>query len=128
MEEMVAGLQDWGVAEHDLHFEAFGPSTVKRVANAATDAPTGAITSSVAFQQSGVTAAWDGRAASLLELGEAQGLNLASGCRSGNCGMCATRLLVGQVRYDQPPTAPLDPCFCLTCVAQPASPEIVLDA
>jgi ferredoxin-NADP reductase len=128
MEGMVAGLREWGVADRDLHFEAFGPSVVKRSTLFLADTSTKTPMSSVTFQQSGVTAAWDGQANSLLETSEAQGLNLPSGCRSGNCGMCATRLLAGRVRYEEAPSAPLDPGFCLTCVAQPASPEVVLEA
>jgi ferredoxin-NADP reductase len=128
MDDMVAGLRQWGVAERDLHFEAFGPSTVKRSAAAATESQPAAIAASVRFEQSGVSAAWEGKSASLLELADAQGLNLPSGCRSGNCGMCATRLLAGQVRYAEPPAAPLDAGFCLTCVARPDSAELVLDA
>jgi ferredoxin-NADP reductase len=127
MADMIAGLREWGVAECDLHYEAFGPSTVKP-ASAVPEAHAATATSNVRFEQSGVSTAWDGKSASLLELAETQGLNLPSGCRSGNCGICSTRLLAGQVRYPERPTAPIDPGFCLTCVARPDSPELVIDA
>jgi len=126
MENIVMGLQQWGVAEQDLHFEAFGPSSLKRSKTTAAEIPL-VVKSSVRFQQSDHTTQWDG-AASLLELGEADGVALPSGCRSGNCGMCAVRLLSGKVRYPQPPDAPIDPGFCLACVAQPESDEVVIDA
>jgi ferredoxin-NADP reductase len=129
MDGIVAGLRAWGVAEQDLHFEAFGPSTVKR---AATKSPkvcsASLVWSQVSFQTSGVAADWDGTAASLLELAEAAGVSLPSGCRAGNCGMCAVRLVAGKVRYAETPAAPLDAGFCLACVAQPDSPEVVIDA
>ncbi len=127
MESMVAGLTAWGVAEEDLHYEAFGPSSVKKAALPA-EASHAAPTASVVFKQSETTAPWNGSVASLLELGEANDIPLASGCRTGNCGMCATRLLAGHVRYATPPAAPLDPGFCLTCVATPETAEVVLEA
>jgi ferredoxin-NADP reductase len=127
MESVVEGLRAWGVAEADLHFEAFGPSTVKRSPAAVGEAKQIA-TSEVRFERSQQTATWDGTASSLLDLGEAQGLSLPSGCRSGNCGMCAVRVVAGQVRYPQTPTATTDPGFCLTCLAQPESESLVLDA
>jgi uncharacterized protein len=128
MESMVDGLRAWGVAEQDLHFEAFGPSTVKRAAAISSESASGpAVTARVSFQQSDVEANFSS-ASSLLDLAEANGVSVPSGCRAGNCGLCATRLLAGQVRYPQPPTAPIDPGFCLTCVAQPDSAEVVIDA
>jgi ferredoxin len=60
-------------------------------------------------------------------MGEAAGVPLPAGCRSGQCGQCAVRLVAGQVRYPQPPTAPLDPGWCLTCVAEPQG-DVTLDA
>jgi ferredoxin-NADP reductase len=126
MEGMVTGLRGWGVAEQDLHFEAFGPATAKRpIAKASEAAP--ATTSQVLFQQSGVTAVCSS-AESLLEIAEDNGLSLPSGCRSGNCGLCARRLVAGQVRYETTPEAAVDLGFCLTCVARPDSPQLVLDA
>jgi ferredoxin-NADP reductase len=127
MESIVTGLRAWGVAESDLHFEAFGPSTVKKAAST-TAQPTAMASVEVMFQQSGQSIAWSDPSQSLLELGEAQGLSLPSGCRAGNCGMCAVRVLAGKVRYEQPPTASIDPGFCLTCVAKPDGEPLTLDA
>lgn len=128
MQEMVAELRSWGVAEDDLHFESFGPSTIKRSVEATATTSADGITASVLFEQSGTSATWNEESGSLLELADRQGLSLPSGCRSGNCGMCAARLIKGQVRYSEPPIAPLDPGFCLTCIARPDSAELVLDA
>jgi ferredoxin-NADP reductase len=126
METMIAGLRDWGVAERDLHFEAFGPSTVKRTLPSSTDSASPNV-ARVLFQQSGLAADWP-PGESLLNVAAASGVSLPSGCRSGNCGMCAARLLAGSVKYAEPPTAPLDPGFCLACVAQPDSAEVTFDA
>jgi hypothetical protein len=128
MESMVTGLREWGMEESDIHFEAFGPSSVKR-ASVPKDFDTGrATTASIVFEQSEQTATWDGSGASLLELGESRGVPLPSGCRTGNCGMCAVRLVAGRVRYSTTPSAPIDPGFCLTCVTQPDTEQLILDA
>jgi uncharacterized protein len=127
MESMTAGLREWGVAETDLHYESFGPSSVRPSPGAErSPAIEAAASAEVVFLPSDVTATWSGEVASLLELAEANGIPLASGCRSGNCGMCAVRLIEGKVKYPQSPSAPIDPGHCLACIAVPESERVVL--
>lgn len=128
MDDMITGLRQWGVADRDLHFEAFGPSTVRRPVTTVADISGASVAAKVRFEQSGGNAEWKEELGSLLDLADSEGIHLPSGCRSGNCGVCATRLLAGQVRYLELPTAPVDPGFCLTCVARPDSAELTLDA
>ena len=75
------------VPEKNIHYEAFGPATVKKLRAAApppaADASAAAI--EVTFVKSGKTIAWEPDAGSLLEFAEAHGVNIESGCRAGNC-------------------------------------------
>jgi ferredoxin len=81
----------------------------------------------VRFQRSGRTLSWDGRDASLLDFAERHGIEVESGCRSGGCGSCETRLLEGQIRYEHAPDHDVAPGHCLLCVGRPSS-ALVLEA
>ncbi len=132
MESIVGDLEKWGVPDERVHFEAFGPASVKKVNKAAAPAaevaaaPTGAVLE-VVFAKSGKTCKWTGAVTSLLELGEANGVTLDSGCRAGNCGTCVVAVKEGEVGYANPPGAAPDKGSCLTCVGQPKT-KVVLDA
>ena len=54
-------------------------------------------------------------------------MEVASGCRSGGCGSCETRVLEGRVLYAQAPDHEVAPGHCLLCVGRPAS-ALVLEA
>jgi ferredoxin len=75
----------------------------------------------VKLQRSGRTLTWSGEETSLLEFVERHGVEVASGCRSGGCGSCETRLLEGRVHYPQAPDHEVAPGHCLLCVGRPAS-------
>ena len=122
MESLVPGIAAWGVPEQDIHYEAFGPATV-RLAPTAPPMPVDAGSNplEVRFQRSGRTVMWDGQDANLLEFAERQGISVESGCRSGSCGSCETRLISGTVRYVQSVDYAVTPGHCLLCVGQPAS-------
>lgn len=128
MQALVPALAEWGVPREDLHFEAFGPASVRLPASpkdagaAAAPAPV-----EVRFNRSGRTLVWDGQDANLLEFGERHGVLLDSGCRSGGCGSCETRLSSGSVQYASPPDHDIVPGRCLLCVGRPAS-ALVLEA
>jgi hypothetical protein len=122
MESLVPALAAWGVPAADIHFEAFGPASVKLGPAAPADdaaSPVGEV--EVKFSRSGRTLAWDGQDANLLDFAERHGVAVDSGCRSGGCGSCETRLLSGSVRYAQPPDHEVAPGHCLLCVGKPAS-------
>jgi len=81
----------------------------------------------VTFQQSGVDAAWDGSYESILELGEAQGLNLDFGCRSGNCTACQQPLVSGEIDYPDGHVGEPEPGNVLLCCCVPKG-DVVVDA
>jgi uncharacterized protein len=127
MQTLVPALAGWGVAAEDIHFEAFCPASVKLpgLPGESTEAVGTAV--EVQLQRSGRTLTWSGEDASLLEFVERHGVEVASGCRSGGCGSCETRLLEGQVQYAQAPDHDVAPGHCLLCVGRPAS-ALVLEA
>jgi ferredoxin-NADP reductase len=124
MHDLVAGLEAWGVPQERIHFEAFGPATVRRTTPACN---VGAIGSKVRFSRSSKEQRWNADAASLLELGEAVGVALASGCRAGNCGECLVRITDGEVQSLREPGFPVPAGHCLTCISVPTGP-LTLDA
>ena len=96
------------------------PSVVKTVptcGETGVDPATGEIR--VTFSKSGKNLHWDPRADSLLEFAEAEGVSVEYGCRAGSCGTCQTRLEGGEVTYNQPPDADVEPGHCLLCIAKP---------
>ena len=127
METLVAGLRRWGVPDSHLHFEAFGPMSVKRVGHAPATGSAPARAHLVTFRKSALSLPWDGVHATLLDLAEHAGIALPSGCRAGNCGTCAVALQFGEVSYIQPPGSPPEARTCLTCIAQPKG-DVVLEA
>nr|WP_245818196.1 molybdopterin-dependent oxidoreductase [Roseomonas rosea] len=80
----------------------------------------------VRFARSGRTLRWHPADGALLDLAEAHGLQLPSGCRVGQCESCAVPRIAGQVRH-LVPLAAEDPDTCLTCRAVPLT-DLVLDA
>jgi uncharacterized protein len=120
MQQTIEDLENWGVPASRLHFEAFGHATVQRVTHEkpeAADADAEAI--EVTFARSGKKLAWNPSAESLLDFAEANGVNIESGCRAGNCGTCVTPLRSGKVTYLNRPGARTDEGNCLVCIAIP---------
>ena len=128
MESLVPALRAWGIADEDIHFEAFGPASVRSTIGASPEAVlVGEDQLEIAFRRSGRTLRWDGRDASLLAFAERHGVPIDTGCRSGSCGSCETRLLAGRVQYPQKPDHVITAGTCLLCVGTPAS-HLLLDA
>jgi ferredoxin-NADP reductase len=130
LEGLVPALEDWKVPDTHIHFEAFGPSSIKR--RSARDSVTVAQNEAanaifVDFSKSGKQLQWPPLAGNLLELAESQGINVNSGCRAGNCGSCQTKILSGEVVYRQPPDYDPEPGTCLLCVCSPKT-SIALEA
>ncbi|MBK9362809.1 MAG: 2Fe-2S iron-sulfur cluster binding domain-containing protein [Rubrivivax sp.] len=126
MQTLVPALAAWGVPVADIHYEAFGPATVKLPGAPEPAAPVAAGVE-VKFQRSGRTLVWSGQDASLLDFAERHGLEVESGCRSGGCGSCETRLLDGSVQYEHTPDHDVAAGHCLLCVGRPAT-SLVLEA
>ncbi|MCX7227530.1 MAG: 2Fe-2S iron-sulfur cluster-binding protein [Burkholderiales bacterium] len=127
MQSLVPALADWGVPVADIHFEAFGPATVRLPGAAAADGTAQVTDVDIRFTRSGRTLVWDGQDATLLDFAERHGVAVESGCRSGGCGSCETRVLAGSVAYASPPDHAPAAGHCLLCVGRPASP-LVLEA
>jgi len=126
MASITKQLEEWGVPEEDIRFEAFGPASVKKVQKTEPAAAEGGATANVEFARSGKTAAWDGTASNLLELADALGVRINSGCRAGNCGTCATALKQGKVSYVTKPSSKPAQGTALVCIACPDG-DVVLD-
>lgn len=122
MESLVPALWDWGVPQSHVHFEAFGPASVKSVS-----ADRSAIQCDVRFERSNRTTMWDGSFASLLELGEAAGVAMPSGCRAGSCGECMISIRDGTIATIKQPGIAVPAGHCLTCISVPTA-TLVLDA
>ena len=116
MESLVPGLASWRVESRDIFYESFGPATLIRH-----DKPISVNVEpiTVTFGQSDRRIGWSAKAASLLELAEENGVDVASGCRAGSCGSCQTRLIAGEVEYQQQPDAEIEPGHCLLCISTP---------
>jgi ferredoxin-NADP reductase len=128
MQSLVPALREWGVRPDDIHFEAFGPASVRpAVAPHSEPAAGSAAAHEVRFSRAGRTLQWDGQDASLLDFAERHGLDVDSGCRSGSCGACQTRLVSGAVAYADKPDHDIAPGHCLLCVGKPQS-ALVLEA
>lgn len=128
MESLVPALAEWGVERSDIHFEAFGPASVRHAGGVQSETVASlALPVEVQFQRAGRTLAWEGREESLLEFAERHGMEIESGCRSGSCGTCETKLISGEVHYANTPDHTVAPGYCLLCVGMPAS-ALVLEA
>jgi ferredoxin-NADP reductase len=125
VKDLRAGLTSWGVPKTSVHFEAFGPATVKKIiAETKTeDAPK----INISFTKSGKTLPWNPNLMSLLELAEKNGIPLDSGCRAGNCGTCLTAIKSGEVIYLAEPGSLPEAGSCLACIAVPKG-DLTLDA
>lgn len=126
MAALVPALADWGVPKSDIHFESFGPASSGYVQPSAVGSQ---LTRplDVQFRRSRRTVAWTGEDASLLDFAERHGISVESGCRSGSCGTCETRLVSGEVRYGGKPDFEVPAGVCLLCVGMPVS-NLVLEA
>lgn len=124
METLVPALWEWGVPEEHVHYEAFGPASVKRT-RAVNDSST--TPCEVRFDRSDRNLGWDGSCGSLLEFGEAAGVRMTSGCRAGSCGECMTAIRGGGVKTIKKPGIPVPESRCLTCISVPDG-DLVLDA
>ena len=129
MRQILQDLARWGVPEQLIAFEAFGspgPGPGESGAGHVED-DVGGAPIHIEFSRSRKRVRWSPAAGSLLELAEANGINMRYGCRSGGCGTCETALLGGDVAYAQQPLVQPKPGMCLACVARPTG-DIVLDA
>lgn len=80
----------------------------------------------VTFARSGKKATWTRHCGSLLELADAAGISMDSGCRAGQCETCRTTIVRGRVKHIGE-TGSSEPGSCLACLTIPLS-DLVIDA
>jgi ferredoxin-NADP reductase len=125
LQNMRDGLQNWGVLAGNVHTEIFGsleaitPGMAQVVHTP--HVPQGPPGSGppVSFARSGITAAWDAKFASLLELAEACDVPVRWSCRIGVCHTCMTGLIDGSVTYNPEPLERPAAGNVLVCCSQP---------
>ena len=125
VKDLRTDLAGWGVPKKNIHFEAFGPATVKKCkADTGTESN---VKLSIQFEKSGKTLEWDTKSASLLDFAESNGIPIDSGCRAGNCGTCLTAIKSGKVDLVGEPGSEPEAGSCLACISIPKE-NITLDA
>lgn len=130
METLVPSLEQWGIPEHHIHYEAFGPASLPRAARTnhpSESEPDAAATLTVTFEKSDKRVNWDGSASFLLDFAEDHDIEVTCGCRAGGCGSCQTTIVAGEVEYLQAPDFDPEPGTCLLCVARPKT-DLILSA
>lgn len=125
MTSLLPALKTWGIPDKHIHFEAFGPASSPALANAGS--PESAPSFRVRWNRSGRTLTWDGADANLLAFAERNNIPVDSGCRSGSCGSCETKIVSGTVSYANEPDYPVAHGYCLLCVGRPVS-DLALEA
>lgn len=123
MQSLVHGLLEWGVPDDQIHFEAFGPASV-RLPNQKNPAAE-AIGEHVRFDRFGSEFVWEAGDESLLDLATRHGVPVESGCRAGNCGQCVLKLVSGKVATLRSPGADPPSGHCLACISVPDGPVVV---
>ena len=125
LQNMRDGLRNWGVLAGNVHTEIFGSLEAITPGMAEVDhtphLPQGPPGSGppISFARSGITAAWDPKFGSLLELAEACDVPVRWSCRTGVCHTCMTGLISGSIIYDPEPLERPAPGNVLVCCSQP---------
>jgi ferredoxin-NADP reductase len=128
MNSLTGGLTAWGVPAKNIHYEAFGPATVKKTAPPSTPLETSMLSKlKVTFSRQGQTWRWNPDLSSLLDFAESHGVKMDAGCRAGNCGTCLVAIKSGSVDYLAPAGAGAEQGSCLACICKPAT-DLVIDA
>ena len=119
-------LRKLGVSDARIQAEEFGPASLKRDADHASEAFRPAPVAKEAvieFTDSKVEQAWSVEDGNLLDFAEAHGFTPEFGCRSGQCGACKTKLISGKVAYQSEHPSTVAEDEVLLCCAVPAAVE-----
>lgn len=114
MKDLTEQLKNWGVPESDVFFESFGTSNKPNIMIQETDK-----TYPVFFKKSNKLMDWSVEEGSLLEFAEKNAIAIESSCRSGQCGLCKTKVSDGSVEYVTEPGVVIDEGYCLSCISIP---------
>ena len=130
MENITDDLRAWGVPDSAVHFEAFGPASVKKAAKpemkqSLTSTPFNAPL--ITFARSGRKGAWSADHPTVLDVAEACGVRIEAGCRAGNCGACLVAIKAGEVEYINAHGADVEAGSCLACICKPRG-ALTIDA
>ena len=125
LKNMRDGLKSWGVPAENVHTEIFGVlesitpgmAQVEHTPHLPQGPPGPG--PAVSFARSGITAAWDPKFASLLELAETCDVPVRWSCRTGVCHTCMTGLISGSISYNPEPLENPAPGNLLICCSQP---------
>jgi ferredoxin-NADP reductase len=127
MQDITEGLESWGVPEQHIHFEGFGPASVKRTAESHAPVEKSDVQYTVRFSKSDKSCIWKPDSGSLLNLARANDVTIDSGCEAGNCGTCIVAIREGEIDYLSEPGSMPEKGSCLACIAVPKG-ELVIDA
>ena len=125
LQNMQDGLRTWGVLAENVHTEIFGsleaitPGMAQVVHTPHLPQGPPGSGPSVSFARSGITAAWDPKFGSLLELAEACDVPVRWSCRAGVCHTCMTGLIGGSIIYNPEPLERPASGNVLVCCSQP---------
>jgi ferredoxin-NADP reductase/MOSC domain-containing protein YiiM/ferredoxin len=133
MADMKEALAVLGVAPERIHIEIFngGESMTPGVVGEMTRAPhppsdeanTGPL---ISFARSGISAHWNARYGSILEMAEACDVPVRWACRTGVCHNCESGLVSGTVVYEPEPLDKPADGNLLVCCSQPTG-DVVID-
>lgn len=126
MAAITQDLSDAGVGDERIHYESFGPATVKKK-TVIDESDASSEEYSIKFAKSGKELMWSRKHGTLLEFAEANDIQIDSGCRAGSCGTCTVAVRSGNVSYIEEIDAVPDEGSCLTCMAIPTE-TLVIDA
>jgi ferredoxin-NADP reductase len=132
LQNMRDGLRNWGVLAENVHTEIFGsleaitPGMAQVVHTPHLPQGPSGSGPPVSFARSGITAAWDPKFASLLELAEACDVPVRWSCRTGVCHTCMTGLIDGSIICNPEPLEKPAAGNVLVCCSQPNA-SVTLD-
>lgn len=131
LESIQQGLVKHGVPESMVTVEAFESiQKIKAAEDSAStvgNSPAEGQPVAVRFTKSQKSGICDKVNPSILDAAEAIGVDIDSGCRSGQCGACMVKVLKGSVGYTQPPEyGPIEAGQALACVAKPENAVEIL--
>lgn len=127
MTSVTEDLAAAGVPDAQVHYESFGPASVKKSVPAKPAESESAVSYKVKFSKSGKELDWKASDGPILDFAEANDIELECGCRAGSCGTCAIAVRSGQVDYVDEISAEPEEGSCLACMAVPKG-DLVIDA
>jgi ferredoxin-NADP reductase/ferredoxin len=133
LRDLSNGLMAWGVSDHRVHTEIFGPGKpitpgVVNPSHAVPHPPEGTVGSGprVSFVRSNLNVCWDAKFSSLLDFAEACDVPVRWACRTGVCHTCESGLISGSVDYQPEPLEPPAQGNLLICCSQPKG-DVAID-